>query len=189
MVVTRVDGMTATDRSLGSSGPWARLATALAVVWLLSGCTEGDETDDSARDAAIYRSVIVDLVDRSGVELESDEDLPLIYVEAIGPDGIPLAVQIEVVGGLVEQYEIRFIDHLDEAIEAELPGSPVRDGSLLIGLGDVDIDRLAEVHAEVYRRDDDIRGFGFTLEEVEELRWDVVDTPVDVEPDGLVPQS
>ena len=167
--------------------PW--LVTALAGLGLLAGCTADGDPDTTDRDAAIYLSVIVDLVDRSGVELDDEEELPVLFIEALGPEGIPLPVQVEVVGGFVEQYEIRFIDDLDEAVEAELPGQPVREGSLLIGLGDVDVAREAEVHSEIYLRADEIRGFGYTLVELGDLRWDVVDGPVDVEPEGLMARS
>jgi hypothetical protein len=164
-----------------------RLTTALMVVGLLSGCTDGGEREDAERDAAIYRSVIVDVVERSGVDLDGGEDLPVLFLEALGPDGIPLGVQVEVVGHFVERYEIRFIDDLDEAVDEELPGLPVQEGSLLIGLGDLDVGRTTEVHCEIYLRADDVRGFGYTLVQVGDLRWEVVGSPVDAEPEGLVP--
>lgn len=169
------------------SGPWIRVATALVVFAFLAGCSNGDQTSDMTRDAAIYRSVIIDVVDRSGVDLQGEGDLPVLFVEALGPDGIPLEVQVELVSGFVEEYEIRFIDDFDEAVEAELPGLPVREGSLLIGLGDVDVEETAEVHSEVYLRTDDVRGFGYTLVDLGGLRWDIVGGPVDAEADGLTP--
>lgn len=172
-----------------SSARWRRLATALVALGLISGCTDGGEAEETTRDAAIYRSVIVDVVDRSGVELDETEGLPVLFIESLSPDGIPLQVQVGVVGGLVEEYEIRFIDHLDEAVENDLPTVPVRAGSLLIGLGDIDIDGTAEVHSELYRQLDDVRGFSYTLTRIDDDRWDVVGSPLDVEPEGLVPKS
>ncbi len=170
-------------------GRWARrswLATVLVAFGLLSGCANGGESDHTVRDAAIYRSVVIDLVDRSEADLEPSEDLPVLFIEALGVDGIPLQVQVEVVAGFVEQYEIRFIDQFDEAVEIDLPGQPVRPQSLLIGLGDIDVDETAEVHSELYLSVDDIRGFSYTLVGADDGHWDVVGEPVDIEPEGLV---
>lgn len=163
------------------------LATAVAAVGVLCGCVNGSETDDSgARDAAIYRSVILDVVDRSGIELDGTEQPPVLFVEALGSEEIPLQVQVDVVGGFIEQYDIRFIDVRDEAVEIDLPGVPVRAGSLLIGLGEIDVDETAEVHTEVYVRIDDVQGFAYTLRDTGDGDWDVVDSPVAVEPEGPV---
>lgn len=163
------------------------LATAVAALGLLSGCVDSNETDDSAPDAAIYRSIILDVVDRSGIELDGAEQPPVLFVEALGPDEIPLRVQVDVIGGLIEQYEIRFIDDRDEAVEIDLPALPVRAGSLLIGLGGIDVDETAEVRTELYLRIDDVQGFDYTLRDAGDGDWDVVDSPVEVEPEGLVP--
>lgn len=172
-----------------------RLATAVVALGLLSGCVNGSETDDSARDAAIYRSVVLDVVDRSGIELDRAEQPPVLFIESLDADEIPLRVQVEVVGGLIEQYEIRFIDDRDEAVEIDLPGVPVRADSLLIGLGGIDVDETAQVrselhvqvHSELYVHIDDIRGFSYTLMEAGGAAWKVVGAPAEIEPEGLVP--
>ncbi len=160
---------------------------ALVALWLLAGCGGGDQPDHMDRDAAIYRAVLIDLVDRSGVELESMEDLPVLYIEALGPDGIPLEVQVEVVGGFVEQYEVRFIDTYEEAVDVELPGLPVPEGALLIGLGDIDVSTAAEVNGEFYLRADEARGYGYTLSIRDGHRWEIVGDPIETEAEGLVP--
>lgn len=162
------------------------LATALVVLSLLSGCANGGEPDHTVRDAAIYRSVVIDLVDRSQADLDPSDALPVLFIEALGANGIPLKVQVEIVAGFVDQYEIRFIDHRDEAIEVDLPGQPVRDQSLLVGLGDIDVDETAEVQSELYLSVDDVRGFSYTLVGEDDGQWEVVGEPVDVEPKGLV---
>ena len=166
-----------------------RLATAIAVLVLLPGCVNGSEPDHTARDAAIYQSVILDVVDGSGIELDATERPPVLFIEALGIDMIPLRVQVDVIGGLIEQYEIRFIDDRDEAVEIDLPGFPVRANSLLIGLGGIDVDGTAEVRAELYVRIDDVQGFAYTLTDAGNGEWEVVDGPVTVEPEGLVPGS
>jgi hypothetical protein len=166
-----------------------RLVAALVVIGLLTGCPNEDQKDDDERDAAIYESVIEDLIERSGVELDGGADLPVLFIEAIGPDGILLPVQVEVVGRFEDRYEIRFIDHLDEAVDEEFVELPVPEGSLLIGLGDLRVDGTAEVHSEIYLQVDDVRGFVYTLARVGYLRWEVMGAPDEAEPEGLVASS
>lgn len=181
------------ERSAGSgvrAVPTVGAIVALAVLpGCVTGCVDGGGDDDTARDAAIYRSVIVDVVDGSEVELDEGEELPVLFIEAFGADEIPLPVQVDVVAGLVEEYEVRFIDQRDEAVEIDLPGSPVRPGSLFIGLGDIDVDGTAEVHSELYMRTDDVRGFSYTLMEAGDGVWRVVGRPITIEPEGLAPGS
>lgn len=159
----------------------------LVLLAILPGCSESRARDgDSARDAAVYRAVILDVIVQSEAELDGAGDLPVLFIEALGADGIPLKVQIEVVAGFVDQFEIRFIDRRDEAIEIDLPRLPVRTGSLLIGLGPIVIDGSADVRAEIYSNTDEIQGYGYTLEDAGEGAWDVSGIPVPVEPEGLV---
>lgn len=172
----------------GMSGRRSLASIALALVGLLAACVNGDEADNTARDAAIYRSVILDVVERSGAELD-EENLPVLFIEALGPDGIPLGVQVEVVGGFVEEFDIRFIDDFHEAVDAELPGLPVREGSLLIGLGDIDVEGTAEVHGEFYLDAEDITGLDYTLVGGGDVQWTILGGPVDVEAEGLKPTS
>lgn len=166
-----------------------RLVTALMMIGLLTGCPNEEQQSDDERDAAIYEAVIEDVIERSGVELDGGEDLPVLFIESIGPDGILLPVQVEVVGKFEDRYEIRFIDHLDEAVEEELVELPVPEGSLLIGLGDLHVDGTAAVHCEIYLQADDVRGFGYTLARVGYLRWEVMGAPDETEPEGLVASS
>lgn len=163
-----------------------RMTAAVAALWLLSGCVEGGGTDNSVRDAAIYQSVILDVVERSGIGLDGAAGRPVLFVEALGSDQIPLRVQVAVVNGLIEQYEIRFIDDRDEAVEVGLPGVPVRAGSLLIGIGDIVGDETAHVRAEFYVRIDQVQGFDYTLRDAGGGNWNFVDSPAGVEPEGLV---
>ncbi len=169
--------------------PRLRLAVAVVALGLLSGCVNGSEPDQTARDASIYRSVIIDVADGSGIAVDSAEDVPVLFIESIGPDQIPLPIQADIVASLVERYEIRFIDNQDEAVEVDLPGSPVRPGSLLIGLGPIDIEGTAEVRSELYLSVDEVDGFRYTLVAAADDVWNVAGSPEPIEPEGLVPRS
>ncbi len=49
----------------------SRLAAVFALASVMTACTNSTEVDNTSRDAAVFRSVIVDVVDRSGVELDA----------------------------------------------------------------------------------------------------------------------
>lgn len=163
-----------------------RLAPVLALTGLLIGCVNSTEVDTTARDAAIYRSVIADVADRSGVEPDSSEDLPVLFIEAFDVDGIPLEVQVEVVTTLSDQYEIRFIDERDEAVATDLAEQPVRPNSILIGLGPIVLNGTAGVRSELYLSTDDVSAFRYTLTDGGG-GWPVVGAPEQIEPEGFVP--
>ena len=166
----------------------SRLAAVFAVAGVLIGCVNSTDGDDTARNAAIYRSVIADVVDRSGVVQDDVEDLPVLFIEAFDADGIALEVQVEVVGSFIEQYEIRFIDDRDEAIEVDLAGLPVRANSFLIGLGPIVLDGTVDVRSELYLSTDAVSAFRYTLAGRDDS-WPIVGAPEEIEPEGFVSVS
>ena len=165
-----------------------RLAAVLVVASVLIGCGSSTEVDDTARNAAIYRSVIVDVVDRSGVVLDGVDGLPVLFIEAFDADGIALEVQVEVVSSFIEQYEIRFIDHRDEAVEIDLDGLPVRANSLLIGLGPIVADGTINVRGELYLSTYAVSAYRYTLEGRGDT-YSIIGVPEEIEPEGLVSLS
>lgn len=165
-----------------------RLTTVFALAGVLIGCASNTKVDETARNAAIYRSVIADVVDRSGVSLDDSEDQPVLFIEAFEADGITLEVQVEVVTSFIEQYEIRFIDDRDEALADDLEGLPVRANSLLIGLGPIVLDGTADVRIERYLSTDAVSAYRYTLTG-RDGRWSVVGSPEEIEPEGFVSVS
>ena len=164
------------------------LAAAFALASVLIGCVNSADVDNTERDAAIYRSVIADVADRSGVVLDGSEDLPVVFIEAFDADGIDLEVQVEVVGSFIEQYEIRFIDDRDEAVAIDLDGLPVRANSLLIGLGPLVLDGTVDVRGELYLSKDALSAYRYTLADRDDS-WSIVGVPEEIEPEGFVSAS
>ncbi len=137
-------------RSSPGTGATTAFAAAVLLALALAACGS-DQVDDPAQDdAEIYRTVIGDLVARSGVTFPQSDDPPVLYVEALGVDGIDLEIQVELVTAWVERYDIRFIDDRGEAVDPDIEGFPVREGSLLLGLGPITRDGTAEVRGETY---------------------------------------
>lgn len=171
-------------------GRGVRLLTIVVWIGLCAGCTANAAARTTERDAEIYQSVIADIVDQSGSELARPDDVPLLFIEAFDADGIPLEVQVAVVAGFVEDYEIRFIDDRDEALDIDETGQPVRAGSLLIGLGPIVMDRSATIRSELYMSDGDVRGYHYTLTADNDGIWNVVvGSPQVVDPEGFVSVS
>lgn len=166
----------------------SRLAAVFAVAGVLLGCVNSTDGDDTARNAAVYRSVIADVVDRSGVALDDVDDLPVMFIEAFDADGIALEVQVEVVSSFAEEYEIRFIDDRDEAIDTDLDDLPVSANSLLIGLGPIVLDGTVDVRSELYLSIDAVSAYRYTLAGRDD-RWAVVGAPEEIEPEGFVSES
>jgi hypothetical protein len=165
-----------------------RLTTTLGLSLFLLGCTTGQSVDTTARDASIYHAVITDLRDRSGQTLDAgDGEVPVVFIETLGSEAIALETQVEVIAKLAETYEIRFIDDLDEAVEIDVDGRPVRLNSLLIGLGPVQADKEAEVRGEVYLRADEIRAYRYSLVSLSDGGWTMAGPPEEAEPEGFHP--
>jgi hypothetical protein len=167
----------------GLTGRW--FAVALAAL-LLVGCPADEEDDTYERDAAIYYELINDIVKGSTVETEDPETLPTVYIEAFEPEGILLEVQVEIVVDFQERYNIRFVDDRIEATDIELPGSPVRPESLLLGMGPIvgDDDEVV-VRGEQYFSEADIQAYRFTVGEQTDGSWSIVGSPAMVDPEGF----
>lgn len=93
---------------------------------------------------------------------------PVLYLESFDPAGVDLETQVGVVGLLADDYEIRFVDRIDEATDVEVEGRPVRSGSLLIGFGpriDVTESRptTVEQRVEVYFDAATVEAFRYRL--------------------------
>jgi hypothetical protein len=161
------------------------VAAAVALGVLLTACGSNPVDDPVQDDAEVYRTVIGDLVARSGVVFPPSEKPPVLFVEALGVDGIDLEVQVAVVTAWVERYEIRFIDDRGEAIDPDLEGFPVREGSLLLGLGLITRNGTAEMRGETYLSQSEVRAFRYELLPAGS-RWTIVGDPEAVEPEGLV---
>ncbi len=161
-----------------------RSATAVAIVALVrTGCA-GEVASQDDRESDIYAEALAWIVKRPGVA-DTDESQP-IYIEHLGPDGIPLDVQVELIEHFdADDIELRFVDGRSEAVDETLDEMPVRDGSVLVGLGPISDDQPTELRAELYRDLDDVTAFRFTLRR-RDGEWELAEAPEVVDPEGLV---
>ena len=62
---------------------------------------------------------------------------------------------------------------------------PVRDDSVLVGLGPISDDQPTELRAELYRDLDDVTAYRFTMRR-SDGEWTLAEAPEVVDPEGLV---
>jgi len=126
------------------------LRLGLVAAVLFGGCRDGTSAEEGSI-AGLYSAAVRWLVEEAN---EGESPAPeRVFIEAVGEEGIPLEVQAEVVSQLKDVISVRFIDAREEAIVIDEPGDPIRDGGVLLGLGDVtDIDRSpVRLYADRYR--------------------------------------
>jgi hypothetical protein len=97
------------------------------VVFSLIACRGPQPKQADGRAASIYAAVIVALVEHS-----TGTELPVVFVatrQDVKP--ISLEVQAAVVKDLADKVTVRFVDHVEEAIDEKASGRPVVEGVLL----------------------------------------------------------
>ena len=146
----------------------------------------GSDPDEAVNPVAETYILVIDWVlaePQFALEVEPDE-LPVVFVESLGPADIELVVQVAVVGHFIDTADIHFIDSRIEALE-EIEGAPVRDSGLLLGLGGVAVDGSADVRGEIYRTPESIVGYHFPIDRTGRKPV-MTQPPTQVEPEGLV---
>lgn len=159
------------------------LALAVGAV-TLAGCGDGD--DDARPGQADAYTVVLDwLLARPEAGFGDDCGDEVVFVEGLGPDGIPLDVQVQLIDHYTDEVELRFIDSREEAVDEAEETQPVHDDCVLVGLGIVPDGSVIEVRGELYQRRDHVLGFRFDLVTGGQ-RWNMVEDPTPVDAEGLV---
>lgn len=87
----------------------------------------------------------------------------VVFVVPLDGRALPLEVQIEVVGAFADDYDIRFVDDVDAAIDERAPHHPPQEGGLLIGMAPVTAVSPHSTRIELYWSDDVVEGHLVTL--------------------------
>jgi hypothetical protein len=126
----------------------------------LMGCGEATAIEGTARDAAVVEQVV-----RATVRLDTDEPVVAPVVYAVGVEGtIPIEVQAAVAAALVDDYDLRFADERAEAIDAGTEDEAVRDGGVLLVIGNVPSQgRSIDVEVERYESLRDVERLAVSL--------------------------
>lgn len=116
-----------------------QLLPVLAMLALVgvAGCRdEGNKTAE--RTAAVVEATIRHVASQHPLAEDAEVgDLPVVYVVSVGEEALSAGIQADVVSALRDDVEVRFADAREEAIDETAPTAPVKDGGVLVVLGDV----------------------------------------------------
>ena len=158
-----------------------RSLTALVALatFSVAACADDDPDDPNQRRIDIYSAVIPPVATHERPDLTVDEPLDVVvYVAPRENVDINIDVQVGVVHALEDWADIRFIDEFEEAIDPAEPRQPVRDGSVLIGLGAIpDGPSSVQVTADRYEFADELTTFEIELRR-RGGEWSIVE-PID----------
>ncbi|MFP4512722.1 MAG: hypothetical protein ACLFRV_07225 [Acidimicrobiales bacterium] len=156
------------------------LALVAIATFPVASCADDTSTAENPNQRLIdiYGEVIPAVATHQRPDLPDDEPLDLIvYVTPRENVDINVDVQVGLVNALDEWADIRFIDELEEAIAINEPGQPVRDDSVLVGLGSVpDGTASVELAADRYESADELTTFELTLRR-QDGEWSIVEPP------------
>ena len=152
-----------------------RLLSLIAVV-ACAACESGDPSGEAVSAGAVYVAVIRHL----DIPTPDPDERPIVYVADMNSDPLDLEDQVEVIGALDADVDVRFVDDIGAAAETEDGSFASPDDGWLVAIGtpvdDVDAD-LITVRVETSEPDDEpvawqIRldvGEGVTVLDTEEL--------------------
>lgn len=130
--------------------------------------------DDSPEPGAdTYAAAIADVV---GVPDEppatAPDPLPIVYVVPID-ESMGIDAQAAVIESFSASHDVRFVDELAAAVDADTPGRPPRDEAIVLAVGPVDPEPPHLLRIEQYHSDVDIRATLLTLAYVID-HWSVI---------------
>ena len=123
----------------------------IALAGVVGTACDGGSSEDLSRSAQVYVATIREVVGQQPPPDEPDA-LAVVYVMPVGETTIGADVQAEVIGELRDDADVRFADERAEAVEEDGEGEPVRDGGVLVAVGELTPDGDPVVmEVEVYR--------------------------------------
>ena len=157
-----------------------RAATRLVVLVALAACAaceSGDQPDDEVSAGSVYVAVIRHLdIPAAG----ADGERPIVYVADMNSDPLDLEDQVEVIGELDADIDVRFVDDIEAAAETDDGSIGAPDEGWLVAVGtpvvDVETDVLT-LRVEASEPDDEPTAW--------QMRLDVSDDVTVVESDEL----
>lgn len=161
-----------------------RVAVALTLGGLVAGVAGCDRAaseepppaDDSAEPGAdTYATAIARVVDiPDEPPASTPEPLPVVYVVPIAAS-LSIEDQASVIDTFSASLDIRFVDALAAAVDADLPGRPPRDDAVVLGLGPIEPDPPHRLRVEQYHSAKDVEATLLTLAHVVD-QWVVTTT-------------
>jgi hypothetical protein len=152
---------------------------------LAASCAETASPEEN-RDAAVYTTVVRWVMNEfPTAPTENPDDLPVVFIEPLTIDTIPIEVQVAMIDNLVDDATVRFTDTRAAAVDEGDPAQPVRAGSILIGLGAIPDGSDLAIRAEVYLSLDEIAGYIIAVE-FDGVGWNIEGEPEAAPAEGLI---
>ena len=148
-----------------------RLAVLVAVVGLsaAAGCDQAGSVDPPPSDTApepgidTYVSAIASIVGEPDPAPDEPPDpLPVLFLVPLAE---PMSIddQATVIETFSASRDVRFVDELAAAVDAELPERPPRDDAIVLGLGPIDPEPPHLLRIEQYHSATDVEATRLTL--------------------------
>ena len=156
-------------------------AGAISMSLVACGAADADPRSGDGREAAVYESVLVWMLDEEPPRASDDgsDERPgwTMYVTSRYEEPIAVDVQAFVVEALDDHVVIRFIDERTEAVDERDERQPVREDGILVGLGAVPPEGdSVVVYVDRYREIDDVEAFDVAVRRRGDT-WEVVGVP------------
>ena len=152
-----------------------RAASLLALFGAIAACGDGDDPPVPPPDASTYAAAVAHFLP-DAVQGEQ----PNVFVASLD-EPLALDEQVAVIDTIGDDYDVKFVDDDEAAIDESADGRPPRDDGLLIGIGTLPVEPPFVVRVEVYRSESDIEATMATMAWRTD-HWDVAsEEPVDVE--------
>lgn len=119
----------------------ARSVALLALV-ACAACESSDPNDDVPSAASVYVAVIRHLdIAPPG----ADEERPIVYVADMNSDPLDLETQVEVIGELEADVDVRFVDGIEAAVDTDDGAMAGPDDGWLVAVGTPVVDAQADL--------------------------------------------
>jgi hypothetical protein len=136
-----------------------------AVAWVaLVACGTTGPSARQDRTAAVYSAILRTIVPPA-------TEKPVVFVAPFPEQkSVPIETQAAVIGSLGDDFKVRFVDALSEAVDTGTAGAPAKDGIVVV-LGAVPTaGNSVEVEAERYQSEDAHTSIRFRVNAVDD-RW------------------
>lgn len=158
---------------------WPRVLLAFVALAAVTACDGGDDGDDPV-DAAGYTAVLDEFLP----PVPLDGYRPVVFVARLDEDPFALTDQVAMIATVEEDFDLRFVDNIDAAVDDNDADASPRDDGLLFGIGTIPSTAPHVVRVEIYKAADRVDAYKVTLT-IRDGVWQV-DTSEPVDPEVLL---
>lgn len=110
----------------------ARSVGVLLVLVACAACDSDEANEEEASTGSVYVAVIRHL---DITPAAADEERPIVYVADMNSDPLDLEAQVEVIGELDDDVDVRFVDDIEAAADTDDGALAAPDDGWLVAIG------------------------------------------------------